>query len=287
MEDNLLDSVINNKYVLRKKIGSGKFGHIYLGANINKKVEVAIKLENSTSKYTTLRNEATILNYLYQHKCADVPHIYWYGKYLNYITLILPIYDCSLYDYMSYTHNVRDEHIYRLMVEALSIIENIHQLFVIHRDIKPQHFMIKNNRLYLIDFGISTFYVTDNKKLKPNVQRDDSVIGSPNYASFNLYNGHVYSRRDDLISLCYMFLFIYTLELPWEDLYSYNEGELYDNTSIHNSKNIQYKNMKELVQLMPICSKINTHLEIFLSYCYSLDYYDEPNYTKYMSLFHT
>ena len=94
------------------------------------------------------------------------------------------------------------------MLKMLSIIEEIHNLFVVHRDIKPQHFMIKNNNLYLIDFGISTFYVDENQKLKPN-NKTENMIGSPNYTSYYIHEGNTYSRRDDMISLGYTYIFLH------------------------------------------------------------------------------
>ena len=45
---------------------------------------------------------------------------------------------------------------------AISIIETIHTLFIVHRDIKPHHFMIKNNDIFLIEIGrafIAFFFV--------------------------------------------------------------------------------------------------------------------------------
>lgn len=286
MNNDLLNTVINHKYRINIKIGNGKFGNIYLGTTLNKNSNVVIKLESTSNNFITLKNEATILKYLYENNCRDIPSIYWYGKYLNYATIVMPKYDCSLYNFMLSNEKIQYNTLCDFMVSIISIINNIHDLFVIHRDIKPHHFMLKGNKLFLIDFGISTFYINDNKSLKRNTNSDNSLIGSANYASINLYHGDSYSRRDDLVSICYMFIFLFTLELPWENVSTYINDD-YNTLSIYNSKNIKYKEMKSINNLYTKCNYINTNLALMLHDCYSLGFYDEPNYIKYISYFHT
>lgn len=53
--------LINNEYKLSKKIGSGSFGQIFSGTNINTNEEVAIKFEHSlTCKHKQLKHESQI-----------------------------------------------------------------------------------------------------------------------------------------------------------------------------------------------------------------------------------
>ena len=46
-----MESHIAGKYTLKRKIGSGSFGDIYLGTHIRSGVDVAIKLEKRASKH--------------------------------------------------------------------------------------------------------------------------------------------------------------------------------------------------------------------------------------------
>jgi len=287
MSTKLLNTVINNKYHIKMQIGEGKFGSIYLGTNLKKKSDVIVKFENSNNEFITLKNEATILKYLYENRCHDIPTIYWYGIHLEYLSVVIPKYDCSLYDYMHSNEKIHYNMLCEAIVTIISIINNIHDLFVIHRDIKPHHFMLKNGKIYLIDFGISTFYVDEHKKLKRNEINENSIIGTANYASINLYNGNCYSRRDDLISICYILIFLFTLELPWENVSTYSINDQYNSSSIHNSKNIKYKDLKDLNNISGLCYQINNNLALLIHDCYSLDFYDEPNYIQYISYFHT
>ena len=56
--------IINNKYRLLRKIGSGSFGDIYLGLNINHGGEVAIKIEAVDAKHPQLHYESRIYRVL-------------------------------------------------------------------------------------------------------------------------------------------------------------------------------------------------------------------------------
>lgn len=55
-----------------------------------------------------------------------------------------------------------------LAIQMLECIEFIHSRDIIHRDIKPANFLIgrdkeNQHRVYLIDFGLSLYYLNENK----------------------------------------------------------------------------------------------------------------------------
>jgi casein kinase 1 len=102
-----------------------------------------------------------------------------------------------------------------VLLKILDVLEHIHKFFTIHRDIKPQNFMIKDGDIFLIDFGLATFYITDSGEHFPNVV-GNTMVGTPKYASIHIHNGCRYSRRDDLISLGYLYLcMILGGDCPW------------------------------------------------------------------------
>lgn len=274
--------LVYNKYECKKLIGNGKFGEIYLGIDNTKNKVVAIKLENKENSYVTLKNEATILKYLQDHRCSSIPLLHWFGNYQDKFVIVLTKYDCSLYEY-ALNRNLSDNTINDIMLKMLSIIEDIHKLFIVHRDIKPHHFMIKNDNLYLIDFGISTFYVDENQKLKPN-NKTEYMIGSPNYASYYIHEGNSYSRRDDMISLGYIYIFLHFKKLPWENINI--EDTTFNNSEIKNKSNIARKEMKQLDKLHKSVDSINSYISIYFSYCYYLDYHEAPNYIDNIALFY-
>lgn len=277
---------ILDKYVIKDKIGNGKFGSVYGGIHKKTNREVVLKFENGNSSLITLKNEATILRYLYDHQCRDIPSIFWFGKISDNFTLIINKYDCSLFEFVK-NNNISSEIANRIMVKLIYLFQDIHNLFVLHRDIKPHHFMISKGDLYLIDFGISTFYVDEKNNIIENTKKTD-IIGSPNYISYFIHKGNTYARRDDLISIGYLYIFMLNKILPWESSYKNIVDEENNNnfTSIFHPLNIEIAKKKELVYLDNYCNNLNNTIVTYFSKVYELEYYETPNYVDYSAIFY-
>ncbi len=82
------------------------------------------------------------------------------------------------------------------------------------------------------------------------------------------------SRRDDLISLGYMFLFMQDGKLPWDSTGA--------ETNINDPANIFRKNEKAWYKLGGC---LRGPIQMYLKYCYELKYNDLPNYHILMGLF--
>lgn len=63
---------IANKYIITENIGSGGFGSVFKGINCKTNVPVAIKMENTDTDIKILKNETTILKYLYEDRKSVV-----------------------------------------------------------------------------------------------------------------------------------------------------------------------------------------------------------------------
>jgi serine/threonine protein kinase len=313
--------IINNKYEILKEIGKGKFGVVYKGINKRTGEHIAIKIskaetqekgrifipnakDNSNAKEGvstgggTLvpRSETKILNYLYNEGCRNIPKLIWYGLFIERLCIIIPLYECSLYEYFinhavsrreceGLKKTIEESKINTIMYQCISIIESIHDLYVIHRDIKPDNFMLKGGVLYLVDFGLSTFYVNENKQhisIKENIEE---ITGTPKYISINIHNGVIPSRRDDLISLGYMYIFMICRELPWESLPT--KKNEYNESHILNEKNQQRKMKKSLKHIEGIFEPIEKGgmLIKYIRETYNIEYHEDPSYNVLKEIF--
>jgi casein kinase 1 len=109
--------------------------------------------------------------------------------------------------------------------QMVQIIWAVHEKGFVHRDIKPTNFMtgIKKNEtetqdeLFLIDFGMARTYIDDKTNAhRSNKMRTSGIIGTPRYVSINVHDGCEPSRRDDLISIMYVLVYLVKGRLPWK-----------------------------------------------------------------------
>jgi serine/threonine protein kinase len=77
---------------------------------------------------------------------------------------------------------------------------------------------LKNDLIYLIDFGLSKRF-RDEKTGEHILYRDNlPFIGNSRFASIYTHLGIEQSRRDDLISIAYIILYFYNGYLPWQGI---------------------------------------------------------------------
>lgn len=98
-------------------------------------------------------------------------------------------------------------------------IEKVHEERLIHRDIKPDNFLIggtdlNKDHIYIIDFGLAkTFRDSDGKHIP---YRDGkNLTGTARYASISTHKGKEQSRRDDLECIGHVLLYFIKGALPW------------------------------------------------------------------------
>lgn len=233
--------IVNNKYKLLDKIGQGSFGSIYKGENIRTKELVAIKVESIDNNFKLLKNESIIYQYLINSE--GIPNVKWFGKdKLNYYMVINLLGD-SLQTLKERKERFSLKLVLQIGIQTINLLRMIHDKGLVHRDIKPDNFLLglnnKKTQIYIIDFGFCKTFLNDNKHI--DNKKINNVIGTYNFASVNSHNFNELSRRDDLESLGYMLIYFYFGELIWKD-YS-------DNETIKNMKNniMNYPNIPKII----------------------------------------
>ena len=268
--ESLINKIFFEKYRVIKKIGQGSFGRIYTCQNIVSNELYAMKVEQNSCLNKVLEIESNYLNYL---KGYGIPECKFFGKTDKYIILIETLLGKSLENLFSETHgnfNLKD--ICMIGIQILDRIEYIHNKDIIHRDIKPDNFVIgkdeNKNIIYMIDFGLAKRYRDEITKEHIPFKMTKRLTGTARYASINALKGGEQSRKDDLESLNYMLLYFLKGSLPWQGVSGFTKGEKYKKI-YHIKKTIS---VDKLYENFP-----NEFKEIYL-YVKKLEFDENPNY---------
>lgn len=222
--------LINDRYKLKKRIGSGTFGLVFSATNVNTNETVAIKLE-PTAQVDTLTHEAAVLMKL--SGIPGIPNLRYYGVPDHNRYMAIDLLGKSLQTISSeYKKSVPVGIVGMYAKQMVQIIWAVHQRGFVHRDIKPPNFMIgikknesdenenkteNSDKLFLIDFGMSRTYIDDKTNAhRCNKIRTTGIIGTPRYVSIHVHDGCEPSRRDDLISIMYVLVYLVKGRLPWK-----------------------------------------------------------------------
>lgn len=286
IKKNLYDILQNNEYLAIKKyfvlknfiLGCGEYGTVWFGINLANAEAVALKFQNNINSKDSFILEIKIMEKLKKHNifAKFIDKLIFNNKIILVETLLGPDLD-KLITFCR--KNISILTIYKIGVEILQCLKLVHESGYIYIDLSCKNIgllfnPIKNNKftnhITLIDFGFCEAYVSKgNTHLEKN--KAPRTNGNIYYSSINALSGGPISRKDDIISLCYLLIDLYKT-LPWADIRGDGNGK---------KETIQKK-----IKYTPnaLCgNNLKEVLEIFND-ANNLKFSDKPNYKKYIKL---
>jgi len=276
--DSSLELRVGKKFRLGRKIGSGSFGDIYLGTNMTSGEEVAIKLESVKSKHPQLLYESKIYKIL--NGGLGVPNLRWFGVEGEYNVMVIDLLGPSLEDLFNYCgRRFQLKTVLMIADQLMCRLEYCHSKNFIHRDVKPDNFLIGLGKraqiCHIIDFGLAKKYRDPKTHQHIPYRENKNLTGTARYASINTHVGIEQSRRDDLESLGYVFMYFIRGSLPWQGLKANTKKQKYEK--------IMEKKMNTPIEVL--CKGYPAEFRAYFEYCRALRFDDKPDYAYLKRLF--
>ncbi|GLD93668.1 hypothetical protein PINS_up002273 [Pythium insidiosum] len=273
-----LELRVGKKFRLGRKIGSGSFGDIYLGTNMTSGEEVAIKLESVKSKHPQLLYESKIYKILAGG--LGIPNLRWFGVEGEYNVMVIDLLGPSLEDLFNYCgRRFQLKTVLMIADQLLCRLEYCHSKNFIHRDVKPDNFLIGLGKraqiCHVIDFGLAKKYRDPKTHQHIPYRENKNLTGTARYASINTHVGIEQSRRDDLESLGYVFMYFIRGSLPWQGLKANTKKQKYEK--------IMEKKMNTPIEVL--CKGYPAEFRAYFEYCRALRFDDKPDYAYLKRLF--
>ena len=276
--DPMIGRIFFNKYTLVKKLGEGSFGSIYSAKSATN--WYALKFENKDKGQNLLENEAYIMSYLHGKR---IPFIKSFGYSGEYNVLVMELMGKSLENIFENLpiKKMSVNCVAKLGLQMIEILEFIHNKHIIHRDIKPDNFVMgreeKSKYLYLLDFGLAKKYRSSSTLKHYPMIKKKNLTGTARYASINALNGLTQSRRDDLEAVGYVLLYFLRGKLPWQGLHVKNKEDRY-----RRIMEIKIETTEE-----ELCKGFPKEYEDYVGYTRKLKYEEDPNYDYLKNLFNS
>ncbi len=263
---NNIKKISQNELTFSKLIGEGAQSKVYEGYYLRH--HCAIKILKNVD-YKSFMSELVIMAHL-SH--PSIPHFYgvvFENKNIAIITefIIGETLNNKLPE-LNFNHKLN------IVKDIANVLEYMHVNHIIHRDLKPENILLdKNNKPYLIDYGISK--ICANKK---NVMT--STKGTLHYLAPESFEVKNFTENEEIISIvspkvdvwafgC-LLSYIFSGEIPWENLLNEKKGKNYTMISyfkkIINQSEFPLPNsilhLNEICELIKLCTIIDENRRI-------------------------
>ena len=264
--------ILFKKYKILEKLGEGPFGDIYKGKRIEDGELVTIKFGKKDDKNPETPSLFKEAHALCKLQGFGIPEVVSFGIIGNGYALV-ELLGKSLYDICKERNGkLHLDDCCLIGLQVLDRIKRVHSKKYIHRDIRPENFMIGRKdpyMIYITNFSFSKKYIYDQTNKHIIKKKTGKMFGTLLYSSADAQDGWEQSRKDDLISIGYMMLHLISGKLIWSELT--NQQGIYK--------------LKANLTPKELCEDCPSKMIDYFKYVKQLSFEEEPNYSYLKDIF--
>ncbi|KAN0109818.1 Protein kinase-like domain containing protein [Russula decolorans] len=243
---------VGGRYRVGKLLGAGTFGTVYLGRDIKKGRDVAVKLEAAQEWGSKLEHEYHV--YRATSGIRGIPKMLWYGVEGRYNVMVLSRLGCT-FEEMAQLGVLDANAVFTYAKQMLSVLKSLHDHHYVHLDVKPDNFMIgtgdRSSRVFLIDFGLTRLFRNPATRKHITQFKGLDITGTVRYSSINMKG-----------------------RLPWQGI-AVHPGQ------VHHDEVLK---LKQVTTAKTLCKGLPQPFIEFIQHIRSLGFEDKPDYRYLHSL---
>ncbi|TPV94202.1 MAG: hypothetical protein B7733_16380 [Myxococcales bacterium FL481] len=208
--DPYLGMTLDDRYVLRERIGEGAMGRVYRAQQLSLRKSFAVKilhaqLIHDPESHARFANEA--------HNAASLNHpnvvsVVDYGRTTDGLSyLVMELIDGHSLEFaISREYPLARTRIVDLTLQILAALTEAHGLSILHRDLKPENILLQQLRthgelLKVLDFGIAKLMDSGAAPERAQLTNQGTIFGTPEYMSPEQARGAQLDARSDIYSV--------------------------------------------------------------------------------------
>ena len=203
-------TILDAKYRLEERIGTGGFGAVFRGTHLGLNLPVAIKVFRPMSGNDTpdalerFRQEGVAASRIKHPNVVEIHDNGISSTGIAYLVMEL-LQGHTLAQELADKRRLTPERAAAILVPVCETLAEFHAAGIVHRDIKPENIYLHQARneevVKLLDFGLSKMWGPSGEQTQVTMTLGDAVIGTLAYMAPERLLNKAYDGRSDVYSL--------------------------------------------------------------------------------------